>query len=1473
MRFVALLLLAGSVSSSQVITTIAGGQWLPPASGSQAKNAAIGWPTGIAFDSAGNLYIADQAMHIVECVSPAGQITVVAGNGNPGFSGDGASATAASLNTPTGVAVDSSGALYIADNANNRIRKVVNGVITTFAGNGIAGFAGDGGPASGAQIAYPFGLAVDTSGNLYFADNGNNRIREISNGVITTVAGSGVRGFAGDGQAPTAAQLAGPRAVALDSVGNLYIADTENNRIREISGGKITTIAGNGTAGLTGNNGPATAAELSGPWAVAVAPDGTVYIADTGNDDVRAVSGGTIRAFAGNGHNGALGDGGAPLNASLNQVLGLAVDGQGNVYIPQFYEGRVREVSQNVINTIAGNGAAGFAGDGGPAAAALMNTPSRMAFDGNGHMYVAEEGNNRVREISGGVINTVAGNGAGAFSGDGGPATSASLFRPWGVATDAAGNIYIADDFNNRLREVSNGVISTLAGTGVAAYAGDGGAATAAEIWNPVDVTYDGAGNVYFADLSNHRVRKISNGKITTVAGNGNSASSGDGGPATSAGLTPTGIALDSAGNLYIVDGPNNRVREVSGGVITTIAGNGTLGFSGDGGLAVSAELNQPNGVAIDGAGNIYIADTNNHRIRKISGGVISTVAGNGQARYGGDGAAATAASLYYPWAVLVDGAGNLYIADTNNNRIREVLASGPPVQASPATLNFSAVAGGAAPASQTITLSTATAGLAFSASAGASWLSVTPGAGSAPGLIQVAVNPANLSAGSYSSTVTIAVPGASPSTLTAGVKLTVTAAGAGNLSVSTPSVSLTSTAGGNAASQSLQVLNSGGGSLSFTASVAAGSSWLSFSAQSNTATAAAPATLVVTANPGSLSPGTYTGAIAFTAAGNTVTLPVTFSVSAPAGKLLISQNALTFQAVAQGGTPLPLVFSILNTGQGVLNWTAQATTLSGGNWLQLSSTSGNIQQPFLGFSTVNATVNPANLNAGTYYGNIQIKSPGAVNSPQSITVILNVLPAGANLGPQIYPNGLIFTGTAGNTPGSQDVLVGNTAAASNSYLSSTIGPVTFLPANAAIQANSPTTLHVYPDFSSLGPGITRGTITLQFADGSPSQAINVLMSVAPAGAGADFVAANSKAEPRSTSCPPGALNVVFRLPQPALGFAATVGQSLTLEASVSDSCGNQIVPGGQQPQLIVFFSNGDPQQSMSYLGNGVWQTSWRPVNAGALVTATVDALAQAGTAVVGGQAAVHGMVMQPSPGGAAPLVTSQGVVHAASDAAGIPIAPGELITVYGANLASGAANASSGLPLPLSSNGTQVFLGGAPLPILYTSSGQMNVQVPYTAPVNTTYQLSVQNGSSLSVPQTVTVAQASPGIFTSNEQGFGQGAIVRSDGVTLAQAGSPASIGETIVIYCTGLGATTPAVTAGQPAPSSTLAQTANPVTVTIGGVQAQVLFAGLTPGFAGLYQVNAIVPPGLTTGNSVPVTITVAGQSSQAGVTMAVH
>ncbi len=340
-----------------------------------------------------------------------------------------------------------------------------------------------------------------------------------------------------------------------------------------------------------------------------------------------------------------------------------------------------------IITTFAGNGTQGYSGDGGQATDAELYTPEGAAFDAAGNLYVADYGNNVIRKINTlGIITTVAGNGygagllTGAYSGDGGQATAAELWSPEGVAIDAAGNLYFSDGYNFRIRKVNTaGIISTIAGNGTFGYSGDGGPATAAEVRNVFGIIIDAAGNIYLGDTQNNVVRKVNTaGIITTIAGNGTSGYSGDGGQATAAQLSdPARFAFDSQGNLYIADADNDNIRKVNtAGIITTIAGTGIQGYSGDGGQATAAELHTPDGLAIDAAGNLYISDDGNNRIRMINTmGIISTIAGDNAlgGGYSGDGGPATAADLYLPVEVVFDAAGNLYISDADNYRVRKV--------------------------------------------------------------------------------------------------------------------------------------------------------------------------------------------------------------------------------------------------------------------------------------------------------------------------------------------------------------------------------------------------------------------------------------------------------------------------------------------------------------------------------------------------------------------------------------------------------------------------------------------------------------------------------------------------------------------------------------------------------------------------------------------------------------------------------
>ncbi len=509
---------------------------------------------------------------------------------------------------------------------------------------------------------------------VYMADEAKSvvRVLDTATGIQRIVAGNGTSDgqgpdSAGDGGQALSASLGYINALALDAAGNLYIADSLHYRIRKMEpSGRISIVAGNGIEGDAGDGGQARSASLKYMWGLGFDDAGDLFVST--NSRIRKIDlSGTITTVAGRGSvdvaAGSSPDGTPATQAQIN-TYDVAVDGEGNLYFGDGLSLRVRKVDrQGILSTVA-------------------NTcGNNVALDPEGGLYVS--GCDQVRKIdASGQVRLVAGTGVYSSTGDGGPATHATLMAPGPLALDAAGNLYIAEVNGYRVRRVNRaGVIDTVAGNGSFSIAGDGGQATDAQLTSASDVALDPSGNAYIGDWANHRVRRVSrSGIITTFAGNGEDGYSGDGGPATAAALRyPSDIAVDAAGNVYIASYLGFRVRKVDvDGTISTVAGNGTLGYTGDGGPATSASIGYTGGLAVDGSGNLFIADNGGHRVRKVgSGGIISTVAGTGEEGFGGDGGPATAAKLKYPNGLAVDGAGNLFIADTFNGKIRKVAPDG----------------------------------------------------------------------------------------------------------------------------------------------------------------------------------------------------------------------------------------------------------------------------------------------------------------------------------------------------------------------------------------------------------------------------------------------------------------------------------------------------------------------------------------------------------------------------------------------------------------------------------------------------------------------------------------------------------------------------------------------------------------------------------------------------------------------------
>lgn len=616
-------------------------------------------PYAIAVDTYANVYVADFGNNLVRKITPSGAVTTLAGSPFTTGTADGTGSMAA-FSGPCGVAVDNAGIVYVSDYNNQTIRKVTPaGTVTT-----LAGLAGTYGSADGtggyARFFSPRGLAVDRTGNVYVADQGNCCIRKVTpSGMVTTLAGNPtitnqfgypVGGYA-DGVG-SSARFNNPIGVAVDATGNIYVADLGNLVIRKVSpAGMATTLAG--SPGNSGNaDGTGATARFAGPAGVALDSAGNLYVTDS--CAIRKVSpAGVVATIAGSGNRGSAD--GAGSAAQFAYPDGIALDPAGNIYVADTVNNTIRRIMQNeYVTTLAGSVASSGNADG-LGNAARFARPFGVAVDSGGITYVSDQGNGAIRKITqAGATTTLVG----------------SVGGPAGVAVDADGNVFVADWGGNIIQKItSSGAVTVLAGSWQTG--SDNGIGNAARFFAPTGVAVDQAGNVYVTDTGNSTVRKItSTGAVTTLAGFPGNTGSADGSGGAAQFCNPTGLGVDSAGNLYVADGGNSTVRRVTPvGEVTTLAGSAGNPGTADG-TGTAARFNTPAGIAVDLQGNVYVTDTATNTVRKVTpAGVVSTIGATPGASGGADGVG-TAAQFSWPSGIAVDPAGKLYIADSGNNRI-----------------------------------------------------------------------------------------------------------------------------------------------------------------------------------------------------------------------------------------------------------------------------------------------------------------------------------------------------------------------------------------------------------------------------------------------------------------------------------------------------------------------------------------------------------------------------------------------------------------------------------------------------------------------------------------------------------------------------------------------------------------------------------------------------------------------------------
>lgn len=1341
--------------------------------GGPASGAALRSPTGLGSDRSGNLLICDSGNNRLRKVDPNQVISTIGGDGTYGASGDGLPAVNARLLAPLGVAVDGAGNIYIADTRRHAVRRVsaATGLITTIAGNGSKDFSGDGGPATAAGLNTPVAVAVDGAGNVYIADSGNRRIRRVdgSTGAIGTIAGNGEAGFSGDGGRATAASLS-VVSVALDGGDNLYFTDYSGGRIRRVSlsSGTVTSVAGDGGYDPVPGDAPNARAVSLGAISGIAANSSSVYVAmfQAGVYQVKA-SDGSLSRFAGNGQPGFSGDGGPALQAGLSpETLGLD---SANLYIGDA-SGRIRRVGlrSGTIDTIGGNGVLGYGGDGGAAVSASIGAPGQLAADASGNVLLADPDNNRVRRLTPGVgaaPSLLTSTGAVGLEG-------ASLTKSVTVTSSGAALLFSvsarADSGGTNWLSVTPATATTPAEVRI--QANPAGLQPGTYV-GAITLTAAGAAN----SPRTISVTLTVAGPVTFTVSPGSLAFSGAGSKTISVGSSGTPLSFTAGATTrdngsWLSVSPRSGTTPATLNVTVNPVGLAPGGYSGTISLAsTAAQQSIPVSLTIEAPPALSVSPlsltfansgTQNLALSANVAGLDYTVSSSTESGVGWLSVSPAGGTAPASLTVTVS-AGSLGPGDYRGGiTIRSATATNTPVTV-PVTLSIGAPVslvltqgslpfefqtGGTRPPPQVVSLRAADGTqVAYRATTrvvsppNGQWVSVQPQAGVTPSDVQVSINPAGLDEGVYKALVTFT---AATATVVLDVTLVVSQAHPPKLVPQNSRLQFTLTNSGGPDQQLLIITNPSENVLNFTVSTRVDTGdWLKVPTARSGVFNPQPAAIPVIADPRGLPPSTYNGAVVVTADdGEVAEIPVALSVSANPQRMDVSSPSLLFvlEAGLAGSDQFDQEVQVIGASSADLPWSARVVSES--SWLVIRNPSG-ISSTSPESRTLRIGVNTTGLAAGFYEGLIAVESAPAGNSPLNIRVQLDLRPRGANLGPLITRAGLVFTATAGGVAADQHFVIYNRTdqplSFKGTFDSSDVVTPRFAaldPASGSLGRAGGGTLPFLQDVrvgvttAGLAAGIYRGVITLQFQGGSQAgvvRLVNVVLVISPPSASGAKGGRGAAA-----SCAPSGLVPVVTSVEDGLRIAA--GDAVDTQLAIVDDCGN-LATG---LAVGAGFSNGDPSVNLSALGGGRWKTTWQAQSdRDSAVRMDITAVDPAQN--VQGSQQLRTSVTTSGDG---PLIRREGIVdNDTRDPGQAVLIPGHFIAILGSRLASQAAAASTD-SFPASLGGVTVMLGGVALPLASVSPGEVIAQLPADLAGNTSYQLVLMRDGRLTLPETVLI-------------------------------------------------------------------------------------------------------------------------------------